>query len=177
MQRLLKDYQELSNIYTVYPIKDSIDNFYIIIKGNDNSPYENIPFIFVFNVTNEYPFKPPNVKYISFTNANIHPNLYTNGKVCLTTLGTYIGPDSSNLNKTCGWTPVMTLLSVARSIQSILHETPLLQEPCLVGEITNHRIQAYNDRVKKECMDSLQNYKSLNLPLFIKHKIDEIVNA
>ena len=102
MQRLLKDYQELSNIYTVYPIKDSIDNFYIIIKGNDNSPYENIPFIFVFNVTNEYPFKPPNVKYISFTNANIHPNLYTNGKVCLTTLGTYIGPDSSNLNKTCG---------------------------------------------------------------------------
>lgn len=44
-----------------------------------------------------------------------NPNLYANGKVCLSILGTWDGPS---------WTPGMTLSSVLLSIQTLLSATP-----------------------------------------------------
>lgn len=35
----------------------------------------------------DYPWKPPNVKFIQHTGHRIHPNLYVDGKVCLSILG------------------------------------------------------------------------------------------
>ena len=41
-----------------------------------------------------------------------NPNLYANGKVCLSILGTWSGP---------GWSPVQSLASVLISIQSLMN--------------------------------------------------------
>lgn len=35
----------------------------------------------------DYPWKPPKVKFIQHTGHRIHPNLYVEGKVCLSILG------------------------------------------------------------------------------------------
>ena len=50
----------------------------------------------------------------------VNPNLYENGKVCLSILGTWSGP---------GWTTACTLSSVLLSIQSLLNENPIHNEP------------------------------------------------
>lgn len=49
-----------------------------------------------------------------------NPNLYKNGKVCLSILGTWTGP---------AWSPALTLEKVFVSIQSLLSEQPYTNEP------------------------------------------------
>jgi hypothetical protein len=51
----------------------------------------------------------------------MNPNLYVDGKVCLSLLGTWSGP---------GWTPITKLIDVAQSIQAlVLCKNPLYNEP------------------------------------------------
>lgn len=45
----------------------------------------------------DYPFKPPRVKFIQHTGHRIHPNLYVEGKVCLSILGYVSSPSGSRL--------------------------------------------------------------------------------
>jgi len=93
-----------------------------MIIGPDNTPYEGGFYMFSFEMPNDYPRNPPKVKFLT-TNGSIrfHPNLYSNGKVCLSILGTWSGPK---------WSPVMTIKSVLLSLESILIKHPLRNEPC-----------------------------------------------
>jgi len=64
---------------------------------------------------------PPLVKYHSAVPQRLNPNLYEDGKVCLSLLGTWSGP---------GWTPTSTVLQVLTSIQGlVLVEDPFFNEP------------------------------------------------
>ena len=49
-----------------------------------------------------------------------NPNLYENGKVCLSILGTWSGPS---------WKPIMNIRLVLTSIRSLLGEYPIQNEP------------------------------------------------
>ena len=49
-----------------------------------------------------------------------NPNLYEDGKVCLSILGTWAGP---------GWTPVMNIRLVLDSIRSLMGAFPVQNEP------------------------------------------------
>ena len=49
-----------------------------------------------------------------------NPNLYRDGKVCLSILGTWAGP---------GWSPAQSLSSVLLSIQSLMNARPYHNEP------------------------------------------------
>ena len=49
-----------------------------------------------------------------------NPNLYEEGKVCLSIIGTWSGPK---------WSSVQTLKSLLLSIQSLLDEYPIINEP------------------------------------------------
>jgi baculoviral IAP repeat-containing protein 6 len=72
----------------------------------------------------EYPQLNPNVQFITTGGgqARFNPNLYADGKVCLSLLGTWSGP---------GWKPgESTLSQVLLSIQSaILVDQPFYNEP------------------------------------------------
>jgi hypothetical protein len=60
-------------------------------------------------------------------NVRFNPNLYHCGKVCLSILGTYVGPATSQAEK---WNQSSTLYQVLISIQSqILVENPIFNEP------------------------------------------------
>jgi len=124
-KRLYKDIEELhknpiDNLYVWFDESD-ITKMLIMIIGPENTPYENGYFILSCTITPEFPWKPPIIKYLS-TNGSIrfHPFLYENGKVCLSILGTWSGPQ---------WTSAITLKSLFISIQSILNNYPLLDEP------------------------------------------------
>ncbi|KAF2446851.1 UBC-like protein [Karstenula rhodostoma CBS 690.94] len=95
-----------------------------MIIGPEGTPYENGLFEFDIFCANNYPNEPPQVKFKTTGNgtASFNPNLYSDGKVCLSLLGTWEGEP---------WNPAeSTLLQVLVSIQAmILCEDPWYNEP------------------------------------------------
>jgi ubiquitin-protein ligase len=96
-----------------------------LITGPEGTPYDSGCFLFDALVPPEYPVKPPKVKFrtTGLGTVRFNPNLYQDGKVCLSLLGTWNGP---------GWTPGRsTLLQVLVSIQAQVLgvERPYYNEP------------------------------------------------
>lgn len=138
----------------------------IFIEFNENNMYEAYAMIiapedslyfggvlyFTINFPKNYPFSPPSLKYMSSCKTRIHPNLYVNGKVCLSILGTWSGPK---------WTTVMDITTVLLSIQSLLDNNPLHHEP---GQEKNVGLMndLYNKAITYESINSLliKNYKT-----------------
>ncbi len=72
-----------------------------------------------------------------------NPNLYADGKVCLSVLGTWPGPS---------WTPVQTLSSVFLSIQSLMNACPYYNEPGFNEERSPGDSVAYSQIIHHETL-------------------------
>ena len=61
----------------------------VLIIGPFDTPYEGGFFQFLLRFPPNYPFSPPRVKFLTTGDGTVrfNPNLYRNGKVCLSTLG------------------------------------------------------------------------------------------
>ncbi|CUA76927.1 hypothetical protein RSOLAG22IIIB_02407 [Rhizoctonia solani] len=101
-----------------------VDVIKALITGPEGTPYYNGCFLFDIFLGASYNNSPPSVKYMTTNGGRFrfNPNLYADGKVCLSLLGTWSGP---------GWVSgKSTLLQVLISIQSmILCDEPYLNEP------------------------------------------------
>ncbi|CAD6959755.1 unnamed protein product [Tilletia controversa] len=102
-----------------------IDVLKACIVGPEGSPYESGLFFFDIWLPSTYNTEPPKVKIITTNGGRyrFNPNLYADGKVCLSLLGTWSGP---------GWVSGRsTLLQVLLSIQSLImgEEEPSANEP------------------------------------------------
>ena len=139
-----------------------------IIIGPKDTPYENGILYFLIEYPKEYPYKPPKIGYLSNSRYRIHPNLYVGrtsdnfiGKVCLSSINTWSGPK---------WTPVMHLGSVLLSIQSLLCNNPLHNEPGFENEtgernnLYNLVVQYdnYNHLIRKNAFDVHPMFESFN---------------
>merc|ERR1712008_646575 len=107
------------------------DLFRAMVVGPPETPYAYVPFFFDLALPSEYPREAPlahfHAHYVG--NERLNPNLYVDGKVCLSLLGTWSGP---------AWDPQRsTLLQVLVSLQGlVLVEEPYFNEPgheCDVG--------------------------------------------
>jgi ubiquitin-conjugating enzyme E2 Z len=106
--------------------ESNIQHIKAMIIGPPDTPYENGFYFFSIDFPNDYPFSPPKVKFLTYeAGIRFNPNLYTNGKVCLSILGTWSGP---------GWTTCLNLNTILLSIQSLLNENPLVNEPGFENE-------------------------------------------
>ena len=65
----------------------------ILVVGPYETPYEFAPFVFDLQYGAAFPQSPPNIFFHSWANevGRINPNLYEDGKVCLSLLGTWDG--------------------------------------------------------------------------------------
>jgi ubiquitin-protein ligase len=106
----------------IHQCEDAIHKIYLAIAGPIGSVYEDGIYFFVFEFTNNYPNEPPKGKFLNWQNSihRMHPNMYANGLLCLSILGTWSGPS---------WTSAMTLSMIILSIQAIMDENPLVHEP------------------------------------------------
>jgi ubiquitin-conjugating enzyme E2 Z len=102
--------------------EDDLSLGYALIIGPDDTPYQYGYYLFEFKYPSNYPFYPPVVTYLSNDGVvRYNPNLYRNGKVCLSLLNTWDGPS---------WKPCQTLRSVLISILSnVFVKNPLCNEP------------------------------------------------
>jgi ubiquitin-protein ligase len=155
MKRLFTDITTLmtglpSGIYVRYAA-DRPDIMKAIIFGPAGTPYENGIFEFDIACDGNFPHTPPQVQFKTTGGGRVHfnPNLYADGKVCLSLLGTWTGP---------GWKPGQsTLLQVLVSIQAmILCEEPYYNEPgheqSRGTAFGNQQSRAYNLRVRELTM-------------------------
>lgn len=67
-----------------------------LITGPENTPYECGCFLFDMFVGNDFPQRPPGVHFLNTGGVRFNPNLYGCGKVCLSILGTYVGPTAQS---------------------------------------------------------------------------------
>ena len=108
---------EFTNSIFVRVDKDNMDYMKAIIFGSEGTPYSSGAFLYDIYFGNNYPNSPPNVAITSTGNGTVrfNPNLYSNGKVCLSLLGTWSGSVGEN------WDPkISTVYQVLLSIQSII---------------------------------------------------------
>uniref|UniRef100_A0A158Q8G9 UBIQUITIN_CONJUGAT_2 domain-containing protein n=1 Tax=Elaeophora elaphi TaxID=1147741 RepID=A0A158Q8G9_9BILA len=98
----------------------------VLISGPDDTPYQNGLFEFdVFFPTN-YPFSPPKCAFLTTGDGNVrfNPNLYNDGKICLSILGTWEGRPEEK------WNAHSSLLQVLISIQGLIFvREPYFNEP------------------------------------------------
>ena len=171
----IKNYIEgdINDVGIYCHIDDSdITNIKALIIGPPNTPYENGFYFFDIKFPNDYPFNPPKVKFVTHeSGVRFNPNLYTNGKVCLSILGTWSGP---------GWTTCLNLNTVLLSIQSLLNENPIVNEPGFEKE-TGTKAKNYSSvvnyfNIKTSTIKMLDNppygfdvFKDIMIKHFIKN--------
>ncbi|KIR35252.1 ubiquitin-conjugating enzyme E2 O [Cryptococcus deuterogattii MMRL2647] len=82
--------------------EDRLDLMRVLIIGPEGTPYTDAPFVFdVYLNPTKFPNEPPVVHFHSHTNGHgrCNPNLYEEGKVCLSILGTWSGDESESWNR------------------------------------------------------------------------------
>jgi baculoviral IAP repeat-containing protein 6 (apollon) len=162
MKRLI---QEVSALATGLPLSlsssvflrvdsERIDVMKALIIGPAETPYQNGCFQFDIYCPQEYPNGPPvvNLETTGGGTVRFNPNLYADGKVCLSLLGTWSGGENEKWNA-----KTSTLLQVLVSIQSlILVEQPYFNEPGYEREMNTPTGQTnsanYNENIRTMAM-------------------------
>ena len=140
-KRIVKDVKELivdplneQNIYYSHDTENILKGYAMII-GPEDSCYHNGFFFFEFAFPNNYPWAPPKVIYrTNDGTTRFHPNLYRDGKVCLSLLNTWKGES---------WSACQSIKSVLLTILSVLNNKPLLHEPGVKS--THEDYKKYNE--------------------------------
>lgn len=125
--RLLQDVKHVmknplveNGIYYAHDDEDMMKGYALII-GPEDTPYFGGNFFFEFHYPKDYPHSPPHVLYC--TNGEMirfNPNLYCNGKVCISVLNTWKGEQ---------WTSCQTISTILLTLCTLLSKDPLLNEP------------------------------------------------
>lgn len=140
IKRLLKDVKYIiknplidQGIYYIHDEADMLKG-YTMIVGPSETPYFGGFYFFQFDFPTNYPFSPPKVTYMTNgENIRFNPNLYTNGKVCVSILNTWEGDK---------WSACQTINSVLLTLCSLLNNKPLLNEPGIKED--NPNLDTYN---------------------------------
>ena len=101
--------------------EDDIMKGYALIIGPSDTPYFGGFYFFELHYPPDYPHSPPIVIYsTNGENVRFNPNLYVNGKVCISILNTWRGEQ---------WTSCQTISTILLNLCTLLCNNPLLNEP------------------------------------------------
>ena len=107
-RRLLKDYRKMTNDppsgINGAPLHDNLLSWQAIIFGPDDTPWEGGTFHLTLQFAEDYPNKPPEVRFVT---KMFHPNIYNDGKICLDILQNQ-------------WSPQYDVSAILQTIQLLL---------------------------------------------------------
>ena len=135
IRRIKRELKDLNENPPIACRADTIDeDFYhwtAYLTGPSETPYENGIFHIDIRFPLDYPFSPPK---IVFTTKIYHPNINTNGNICLDILKD-------------NWSPVLTVSKIILSLSSLLSD-PNPDDP-LVTSIAQLYRDDYNEWFKR----------------------------
>ena len=102
--------------------------------GPKDSPYEGGHFMLKLTLPNEFPFKPPDVKFITKI---LHPNIAEDGSICLDTIAG-------------NWSPSLTISKLMLSLCSLLTD-PNPDDPLRsdIAGVYFEDIHKYNSQIRE----------------------------
>lgn len=105
-----------------------------MIFGPDDTEWEGGIFKLILEFSEDYPNKPPKVKFLT---KMYHPNIYNDGSICLDILQNQ-------------WSPVYDISSILTSVQSLLCD-PNTKSPANneAAELYSKNPKEYVQRVKE----------------------------
>ncbi|XP_052592987.1 ubiquitin-conjugating enzyme E2 T [Peromyscus californicus insignis] len=95
---------------TCWQEKDRVDDLRAQILGGADTPYEKGVFTLEVIVPERYPFEPPQIRFLT---PIYHPNIDSNGRICL---------DVLKLPPKGAWRPSLNIATVLTSIQLLMAE-------------------------------------------------------
>lgn len=110
-KRIIKEVERIKNgdfkeVDITFPNDKNIRHLRAFLEGPKDTPFYGAKFVVDFQLGAEYPIKPPKVSFIT---KMFHPNIGTNGYICLDILNTK-------------WSPAMSIANIITSLQLLLQE-------------------------------------------------------
>jgi ubiquitin-protein ligase len=124
-----------------FPDEANMKKGLALLVGQSGTPYYGGFYWFSVEFPDDYPFSP--IRLLSLTQDGVtrfNPNMYTNGKVCLSILNTWHDGPS--------WSAIQNLESVLRIVMSdVLVSDPLVNEPAYVSAGGSEKAKMYARQV------------------------------
>uniref|UniRef100_A0A5B6YXG5 UBC core domain-containing protein n=1 Tax=Davidia involucrata TaxID=16924 RepID=A0A5B6YXG5_DAVIN len=137
-KRILKELKDLQKdpptSCSAGPVAEDMFHWQATIMGPPDSPYAGGVFLVTIHFPPDYPFKPPKV---AFKTKVFHPNINSNGSICLDILKEQ-------------WSPALTISKVLLSICSLLTD-PNPDDP-LVPEIAHMYKTIIKHPFQRDCV-------------------------
>ncbi|CAK7209745.1 hypothetical protein SBRCBS47491_000545 [Sporothrix bragantina] len=163
--------QEDSDLSLAVACRDSdLRNVRAMIIGPPDTPYEFGFFEFALKFSRDYPRKSPNVTCTTTNSGTcrFNPNIYSNGKVCLSILGTWRGERGEE------WSAAQGLESILLSIQSLMSGNPYENEPGFEDANGPNDKKNQKDYVQKIRHETLRVSIILRLEQFLGTRSDPL---
>ena len=127
---------------------EDLFNWSVIFEGPPDTLYEGGFFKALMKFPEDYPNNPPEMKFVT---EMWHPNIYPDGKVCISILHPP-GTDEFNEQETADerWRPILGVESILISVISMLND-PNLDSPANIDAAKNFKedLEGFNKKVKK----------------------------
>lgn len=157
-RRLLQDYRALTNNppdgITAGPVsEDDLYNWEALIQGPEGTPFEGGVFPAELKFPKDYPLAPPSMRFLVDV---WHPNVYTNGLVCISILHPP-GDDPNHYEQASErWSPVQSVEKILISVMSMLAE-PNDESPANVeaAKMWREKREEFENRVREDVRRSL----------------------
>ena len=164
IQNVMGDDMKKQGIFYNFDESD-ISQGTVLIIGPADTPYEGGFYFFSVKFPNDYPFTPPAMHTLTQDGVTrFNPNMYREGKVCLSLLNTWHAGER--------WSGVQTLSSVLLSILSnVLVNNPIQNEPGLETKIGTPISDIYNRMIlhanlKTAFLNMIKNPPKFAIPFF-----------
>ncbi|KAK1757667.1 hypothetical protein QBC47DRAFT_376659 [Echria macrotheca] len=162
----LSELQKNSDLSLAVACRDiDVRNVKAMIIGPHETPYEFGFFEFSFKFGKDYPRKSPTVTAITTNGGRcrFNPNIYANGRVCLSILGTWRGERGEE------WSAAQGLESILISIQSLMSANPYENEP---------GFEDANEAQDKKCQkDYVQKIRHETLRISVIQRLEEYLGV
>ena len=136
-RRLMRDFKRMQEDPPVgisgAPVENDIMKWNAVIFGPSETPFEEGTFKLMLEFSEDYPNKSPVVK---FQSRMFHPNIYSDGSICLDILQSR-------------WSPTYDVSAILTSIQSLLSDpNPNSPANSLAAQLYKENKREYEKRVK-----------------------------